>query len=154
MERAALQLFRRPLRKDAEHFAAPQQLGRVRDRGCIAGSPFDGERAERLERATHEPVPPQLRLRHVADGARRGQGEQPRVEQRLVVGDEYDSARRRNVLGALELDPVQPAGQCPEAGLFEQVVEDQGSTSLKGRVKVSCTSRSARVLNAASQNAR
>ena len=80
MVRAALELFRRSLREDPEHFSPVQKLGRVRDGGRVAGSPLYGKRAKGLQSTADRRVTPELGLRHVADRPRCGQSEEPRIE--------------------------------------------------------------------------
>ena len=114
----------RALREDPEHLAVGEEPSGAAERRRVARAALDREGAERVHDPGEQRVPPELRLRHVADPPRRGRAEDERVDERLVVGDEDRRAPRRNLLGPGELDPVERLHEGPEADRVEDGVED------------------------------
>src|SRR5437868_592893 len=88
MVRPARKTLRRALGEHPEHLVLCEELRRARDGRCVAGAALDREGAKRVERPSDGRDVPKLGLRHVPDLPWRREGEDPRVEQRLVVRDE------------------------------------------------------------------
>ena len=109
---------------------APLRRGGARHRGRPTSgrrAPVDREGAEPAHHAAEHRVAPELCLRHVADRPGGREPEQPRVDHRLVVGDEDDRAGRRNPLGAAQFDAIEAREPPPEVNSLEERVEGGAS---------------------------
>ena len=146
--RAVAAGLRRPLREDPKESSLLEQPDAVTERVRVAPSALDRKRPEPGHQAADDRIPPQLGLGHVVNRTGRRHAEEERVGQRLVIGGEDGRAGRRDVLAALDLDPVDAAQQLPDPDRVEDGVE------VHARFNTSCASWSARVAKAASQKAR
>ena len=144
--------LRGALWEDPEQGATAEQPRRLRDRGAVTAATLDGKGIQRAEQRRDRPQPKELDLGHVVNLATRDEAEDERIPDRGVVRSKDRRAALRDALRADDLHVVHAPEQPPEAAAVEEVVRVH--PQLPGRARRSCTSRSARMRNAASQNAR
>ena len=98
----------RPLREERDRLAGEDQLAGAADRVEVATVAPDRDPAERVHQPRARPVAPELDLGEKVQRLPRNEGEQGRIEERLVVRGDNAGARRR---AADDLDPVEQPGE-------------------------------------------
>ena len=127
MPDAIARRLRRPAREHAEHLARFEQLAGASHRSGVAVTALDREGAVGVHRPADAGIAPELGLRHEAHPTRRREAENPRVDQRVVVGDENARPGQRDVLGAAHLDAVEPGQGLPQPQPLGELPEDHAS---------------------------